>query len=600
MSVTNVTIPTAQSFILVDTRTGPNKVLFLPTASTIQGRYLSIKDYYGNATASTVTISTSGLDRIDQSGIRYTLASSFGSIALLSDGLRSWNMLGLYEGGDTAISMVAVAVAGGAVTATGGTVTTSGSYKIHTFTTTGANTFTLTSPASITAQVLVVGGGGSGGSAYVGGGGGAGGAVFNGSFTITAGTYTVTVGTGAPRSTTGVGYAGTQGANSSFSSITGTGGGGGGTYLNVAATNGGCGGGGGYNSGQFGTGSQGGNGAPYGTDGNGGFNCGGGGGGMGGTAPTPSGVRPSGGAGATYTVAGTAYTLAGGGGAGSDSLGGLGQAGGGLGGNGNQNGQTNSSGTDATANTGSGGGGGGGNNGALYGGAGGSGIVIIAYLNTFSLISTGLTNRWLFNAGSGTSIADTVGTLTMYLSGGYTWTSATPNSAITSGSIQFDGSSGKALSTAANSAPFATSNWSISMWIYVTATPSSPYIYWALDSNAITFFLDNGNWASLGGPAGCIHVFGCIGETRTNSICPTSAWTHVVTVVNNLSMTFYFNGVADTLFVNKTITASSASLNSWFGIGPNNFPSNVKMTDVRYYNVALSQTQINQIYAGTG
>ena len=269
---------------------------------------------------------------------------------------------------------------GGATVATGGTVTPSGAYKIHTFTTTGNTNFILTSPASITAQVLVVAGGGSGGSAYVGGGGGAGGAVYNATFTITAGTYTVTVGTGGVRTTTGVGYVGPSGVNSSFSSITGTGGGGGGSYANVAATNGGCGGGGPFNSGQFGTGSQGGNGAPYGTDGVGGYNCGGGGGGMGGTAPTPSGVRPSGGAGATYTVAGTAYTLAGGGGAGSDGQGGLGQAGGGLGGNGGQAGQTPSSGADATANTGSGGGGGGGNTGSLYGGAGGSGIVIIAYL----------------------------------------------------------------------------------------------------------------------------------------------------------------------------------------------------------------------------
>ena len=263
--------------------------------------------------------------------------------------------------------------------ATGGTVTISGAYKIHTFTTTGNTTFTLTSPASISAQVLVVGGGGAGGSAYVGGGGGAGGAVFNSSFTIASGSYTVTVGAGGVRTTAGVGYVGPSGANSSFSSITGTGGGGGGSYAGVAATNGGCGGGGPFSSGQFGTGSQGGNGAPYGTDGNGGYNCGGGGGGMGGTAPTPSGVRPSGGAGATYTVAGTAYTLAGGGGAGSDGVGGLGQAGGGLGGNGGGGGGA-TSGTDATANTGSGGGGGGGNNGSLYGGAGGSGIVIIAYL----------------------------------------------------------------------------------------------------------------------------------------------------------------------------------------------------------------------------
>jgi len=110
MSVTNINIPTAQSFILVDTRTGPNKVLFLPTASTIQGRYLSIKDYYGNANSSTLTISTTGLDRIDQSGSSYTLASSFGTVMLLSDGLRSWNMMGLYEGSDTATGIMAVVV----------------------------------------------------------------------------------------------------------------------------------------------------------------------------------------------------------------------------------------------------------------------------------------------------------------------------------------------------------------------------------------------------------------------------------------------------------------------------------------------------------
>ena len=262
--------------------------------------------------------------------------------------------------------------------ATGGTITTSGLYKIHTFTTTGATTFTLTSPGSITAQVLVVGGGGAGGSAYVGGGGGAGGAVYNATFTITSGSYTVTVGAGGARTTVGVGYVGASGTNSSFSSITGTGGGGGGSYMGVAATNGGCGGGGPYNSGQFGTGSQGGNGAPYGTD-SGGSNCGGGGGGMGGTAPTPSGVRPSGGAGATYTVAGASYLVSGGGGAGSDGLGGLGRDGGGLGGNGGGGGNTPSNGGDATG-YGSGGGGGGGNNGSLYGGAGYQGIVIIAYL----------------------------------------------------------------------------------------------------------------------------------------------------------------------------------------------------------------------------
>jgi hypothetical protein len=101
MSVSNVTLSSNKSFYLVDTRTGPNKVLFLPAASTIQGRYLSIKDYYGGASNSTFTISTTGLDTLDYVGSSYTLNSAFGSLMLLSDGRSSWNFLGFYNGTDS-------------------------------------------------------------------------------------------------------------------------------------------------------------------------------------------------------------------------------------------------------------------------------------------------------------------------------------------------------------------------------------------------------------------------------------------------------------------------------------------------------------------
>ena len=264
--------------------------------------------------------------------------------------------------------------------ATGGTITTFGAYKIHTFTTTGATTFTLTSPASISAQVLVVAGGGSGGSAYAAGGGGAGGAVYNAAFTITSGSYTVTVGAGGARTAGGVGNLGNPGSNSSFSTLTGYGGGGGASYsTSMTAGSGGCGGGSTW-GGSAGTGSQGyGGGLSASKQDSLGYNCGGGGGGMGSVGVSPLNTRPNGGSGATYTVGGTAYLVSGGGGAGSDGLGGLGLDGGGLGGNGNGGGNTPSNGSDATG-YGGGGGGGGGNNGSLYGGAGYQGIVIIAYL----------------------------------------------------------------------------------------------------------------------------------------------------------------------------------------------------------------------------
>lgn len=380
MSVTNVNIPTTQSFVLVDTRTGPNKVLFLPTASTIQGRYLSIKDYYGNATASTLTISTTGLDRIDQRGIRYTLASSFGSVMLLSDGLRSWNMMGLYEGGDTAVGSVS-SVNNGTVVATGGTITTYGSNKVHSFTTVGTTTFTITSPSIISVTYLVVAGGGAGGVGR-GGGGGAGG-VRTGTTNLSAGSYTITVGAGGANAFNDA-QGGDGGSSSIGSTVVATGGGGGGGWTINAGRNGGSGGGASAGSAaSAGTGIAGqGFAGSVRLDGN----TGGGGGGAGAAASGSTGAI-----GITSMITGSTTYYAGGGGAGAwgggatpgVAFGGTYQVANGTYGGGNG---ANTNGTlqpyqNAVANTG---GGGGGQEG--YGGnsgAGGSGIVIIAYTTIF-------------------------------------------------------------------------------------------------------------------------------------------------------------------------------------------------------------------------
>ena len=506
MSVTNVTIPTTQSFLLVDTRTGPNKVLFLPTASTIQGRYLSIKDYYGNATNSSLTISTTGLDRIDQRGIRYTLASSFGSVMLLSDGLRSWNMLGLYEGGDTAIGGVAGAVSNGTVTATGGTVTTSGSYKIHSFTTVGTATFTLTSPASITAQVLVVGGGGSGGGFNDGGGGGAGGLVYLGSYTITSGSYTIVVGAGGVGTSGGYsgGGAGNSGGNSSAFGYTGLGGGGGGCDGNIPGGSGGCGGGGGYASvggaatqvggfpGCIGTSGPGGTGIAAGA---GGTTTGGGGGGMGSAA-----TNLVGGSGVQYSISGTAQYYAAGGGPGTDSTSVRPLGGSGIGGNGGYrlNTATNEP-TAGAPNTGSGGGALSQSLGGFTSGAGGSGIVIIAYTtifyNTWQYVRFTLvltrgqysTREWQMSEFTlkyqGSPVSYTGATISPVVGGG----EDNPN--------LIDGNLGnKAFNTSISFTIYRASGFLFNAYTWATANdvPNRDPVRWIVDASQ-----DNTNWTVL-------------------------------------------------------------------------------------------------------
>ena len=131
--------------------------------------------------------------------------------------------------------------------ATGGSISTIGGYTIHTFTTTGANTFTPTYTGVV--DVLLVAGGGSG-AGGIGGGGGAGGMIYNQGVVVTGGSpYTINVGTGGTSSTTSHGPSGNKGADSSAFSITATGGGGGVGYSYTpgtapGTTDGGSGGGG--------------------------------------------------------------------------------------------------------------------------------------------------------------------------------------------------------------------------------------------------------------------------------------------------------------------------------------------------------------------
>ena len=110
---------------------------------------------------------------------------------------------------------------------TGGTITTAGGYRIHTFLSPG--TFNVSAlGASLDTEYLVVAGAGGGGARH-GGGGGAGG-FLQGSLSVPATSYPITVGgggTGALSDPPGGGQ-GTNGQNSTYSSVTATGGGGGG------------------------------------------------------------------------------------------------------------------------------------------------------------------------------------------------------------------------------------------------------------------------------------------------------------------------------------------------------------------------------------
>ena len=280
--------------------------------------------------------------------------------------------------GGAKLNVEALSIAYGA--ATGGTVTTDGNFKVHTFNSSGTLTFSK-SPTSGVQYLVLAGGGGGGG--YRGGGGGAGGYRTGTGFAVTETSYAITVGAGSA----GAAY-NTQtpnGSDSTFSTITSAGGGGaaggtasasgspGGSGAGSADSIGGATGGAATPPGQGFAGGTGGSGSPHIAGGGGGASE------VGGDAISAGlGTAGSGGDGLFSSITGSSIQRGGGGGGGVHTppgTVGLGGAGGGgagaLTGNGNA----------GTVNLGGGGGGASYTSSytSQYGGAAGSGTVIVRY-----------------------------------------------------------------------------------------------------------------------------------------------------------------------------------------------------------------------------
>jgi hypothetical protein len=106
--------------------------------------------------------------------------------------------------------------------AIGGTITTAGGYRIHTYTTVGADTFQVVANISSVDYLFVAGGGGA--TFTLGGGGGAGG-LLTGITSVVNQTYSLSVGGGGAGSTI-TSARGTNGSNTTGFSLTTVGGGG--------------------------------------------------------------------------------------------------------------------------------------------------------------------------------------------------------------------------------------------------------------------------------------------------------------------------------------------------------------------------------------
>jgi hypothetical protein len=438
-------------------------------------------------------------------------------------------------------------------------------------------------------EVLVVAGGGSGGTSSPGngggGGGGAGGVIYNSAYQLNnSAAITVTVGAGGAGQTSDISQ-GNNGSNSVFDSLTAVGGGGGGSAAGGTTTgrNGGSGGGAGYvgyydnfnsGTGTVGQGFRGG----YVLANN---NAGGGGGAgdVGGNtfdsrpAPGyPAGNGGLGGAGVYYSISGTSTLYSNGGNGGSNAA----------------NTIVSGSGTNGTYAAGD-------TNTAA------SGIVIIRYsgpqaatggtvvsangYTTHTFTTSGTFTPALWNDLSGNNINGT-------LTNGVIW-----NPSLNGGIMDFDGVDDYDLVSSNGFGTFNSQKYTIESWIKPDSVNADNVIFsYDYTSHVQPFYAAH---MRISGP-GLIYFMwnnGSIYQSiqTPNNTLSVGGWYHIVGIYESGRQQIFVNGQ---LITSGTNTDTITFYNQPVWIGRANYGGyfNGGISVVRYYNKALSSTEVLQNY----
>jgi len=173
---------------------------------------------------------------------------------------------------------------------------------------------------------------------------------------------------------------------------------------------------------------------------------------------------------------------------------------------------------------------------------------------------------------------------------------------VTGQSISFDGD-GDFVQTGSSSSLQVDESLSISAWVYYESSPSRMTI-----SVQGTDFDTDGNWQSYLLSDGKVSLGenntpGCCGA-RSNGSIPAKSWNHVAVSFSSGTTKFYFNGELDSV---KEVDNSSFNTTS-DGIkigdreytGDENDDFDGRMDAFRLYNRALTESEVQELYAGGG
>jgi len=218
---------------------------------------------------------------------------------------------------------------------------------------------------------------------------------------------------------------------------------------------------------------------------------------------------------------------------------------------------------------------------------------------TLSNINAGLVGWWKFDEASGISAADSSGNaITGTLVNTPTWVAGKINNA-----LDFDRASQERVTLASNSAlAMESGSFTFAAWINPEAFAVNQWhgIIGCSAVNGASFGIVDGG----GNPRIKLTKVNSADFNSGTQAISTGAWQHVAVVMNRTgtSLTYYLNGVADTITYPPTTFFDSGIQSNIIGIrylGDSSSHFDGKIDDARIYNRALSADDISALYAVT-
>ena len=214
------------------------------------------------------------------------------------------------------------------------------------------------------------------------------------------------------------------------------------------------------------------------------------------------------------------------------------------------------------------------------------------------VITNGLTNRWLFNEGSGTTFIDSVGGQNGTWTGSPAYVNVGGRFAVYLANTT-PGNNATQYGTTTGGQPasiFATTNWSLAVWMY-------PLTY--LIEGADVFF-GVGNYFDMyvASASGQLAIYSNSMGTSVLNAAGTgvslNVWNQVTLTCSNGTVTSYINGSSITTGTYTARTLASSSITYIGAYQVSAFGVNMYLSDMRVYNRALTATEISQIVANNG